>query len=107
MRTLILIISIVILILSLYQIGQYLISAQDTKGLYRDMAGIYYEDVANSEAQEDKENPQSSDDAKSHSDNHGGNSRVDRLRGNKSGHNRLDNHSRYQDRLSRSQRKGQ
>lgn len=80
MRTLILIISIVILILSLYQIGQYLISAQDTKGLYRDMAGIYYEDVANSEAQEDKENPQSSDDVQSHSDNHGGNSRVDRLR---------------------------
>ena len=56
MRNLIIIISIVILLFSLYQIGQYLISARDTRVLYKDLAGIYYEDVSASEAREDKEN---------------------------------------------------
>ena len=80
MRNLIIIISIVILLFSLYQIGQYLISARDTRDLYKDLAGIYYEDVSGSEAREDKENAQIPNNVESQSDVHSESSRIDRLR---------------------------
>ncbi|HZJ57719.1 MAG TPA: class B sortase [Clostridia bacterium] len=80
MRRFILIVSIAVLLFSMYQIGEYLISARDTGNLYRDISGIYYEGLADSGEDGEDKNSADTNDVKDHEKDAGGRSRINRLK---------------------------